>query len=123
MNTNPILRSTAGTSSSQIPPSQILVTDNITRPLVESEKSKSNEPKQVDFLVPGTKAEHEQMIDRLIQGGSLLGEAEQIIASRKTAFNKALKEFKKQAPEQIIRKKWVKRAKETFKTQVDASTL
>ena len=99
LNTNPILHSTAGTSSTQIPPSQILVTDNITRPLVESEKSKSNEPKQVDFLVPRTKAEHEQMIDRLIQGGSLLGEAEQIIASRKTAFNKALKEYKKNRPQ------------------------
>ena len=62
---------------------------------VQIDKTKGNEPKREDFLVPQSKAEHDKIVDRLITGGSTLGEAEQIIAARKTAFNKALKEFKK----------------------------
>jgi hypothetical protein len=55
----------------------------------------TNEPKKADFLVPETRAEHERMIDMLIKGGSLLVEAEKIIASRSVAFNKACREHKK----------------------------
>ena len=35
------------------------------------------------------------MVARLVSGGSLHAEAEQIIGMRKTAFNKALREYKK----------------------------
>ena len=35
-------------------------------------------------------------IQRLVDGGSLLAEAEQTIAARKAAFNKALRKFKKE---------------------------
>jgi hypothetical protein len=55
------------------------------------------EPKKSDCHVPVTRAEEDEMIDELIQGGSLLGKAEQIIASRKCAFNKACRKFKKTA--------------------------
>ena len=61
----------------------------------ESNTLKSGEPRREDFLVPLSRAEHDLMVDRLITGGSLLGEAEQIIASRKIAFNKAMKEYNK----------------------------
>ena len=36
------------------------------------------------------------MVQRLVDGGSLLAEAEQTIAARKAACNKALREFKKE---------------------------
>ena len=67
----------------------------------------TNEPKKSDFLVPETRAQHERMIDRLIKGGSLLGEAEQIIASRSLAFNKACREHKKLAGKPS---KWVEKS-------------
>ena len=51
-----------------------------------------------DFLVPSNLVEHNLIIARLVSGGSLPAEAEQTIASRKTAFNKALREFKKDNP-------------------------
>ena len=59
---------------------------------------KNCEPSPADFLVPSTPEEHTSMVDKLILGGSLRNEAEQTIASRKTAFNKALKIYKKNAP-------------------------
>ena len=69
---------------------------------------KTGEPKKADFLVPETRAEHESMVDRLIKGGSLLGEAEQIIALRSIAFNKACREQKKLAGKPS---KWVEKSK------------
>jgi hypothetical protein len=67
----------------------------------------SNEPKKADFRVPETRAEHEKMIDSLIKGGTLLGEAEQIIASRITAFNKACREHKKMSGKPS---KWIEKS-------------
>jgi hypothetical protein len=58
---------------------------------------KSNKPKREDFLIPKNKAEHELMVDRLIQVGFLQGEAEQIIASINTV---------KPRPTFSYRKKW-----------------
>ena len=52
-------------------------------------------PTPADFRVPVNMIEHNLIIDRLVSGGSLQAEAEQTIAGRKTAFNKALREFKK----------------------------
>ena len=53
-----------------------------------------------DFLVPTNLIEHNLIVARLISGGSLPAEAEQTIASRKAAFNKALREYKKENPNQ-----------------------
>ena len=53
-----------------------------------------------DFLVPTNLIEHNLIVARLISGGSLPAEAEQTIASRKAAFNKALCEYKKENPNQ-----------------------
>ena len=52
-------------------------------------------PSKVDYLVPKNKIEHNQMIEKLVNAGTQLHEAEQIIAMRKSAFAKANLEFKK----------------------------
>ena len=55
-----------------------------------------------DFLVPTNLIEHNLIVARLISGGSLPAEAEQTIASRKAAFNKALREYKKKIQTRTI---------------------
>ena len=52
-------------------------------------------PTKKEFMIPLNKTEHEDVIRKLVLGGSSISEAELVIASRKTAFNKANKEFKK----------------------------
>ena len=52
-------------------------------------------PTPGDFLVPTNKVEHTLMVARLVSGGSPQAEAEQIITQRKAAYNKALRDFKK----------------------------
>ena len=52
-------------------------------------------PTEQDFKVPRNETEHNEMVTRLTDGGSTPTEAEQIIAARKSAFNKASKQFKK----------------------------
>jgi hypothetical protein len=52
-------------------------------------------PTKKEFMIPLNKTEHEYVIRKLVLGGSSISEAELVIASRKTAFNKANKEFKK----------------------------
>ena len=85
-----------------IQPNQVQCT---SKDVSDINKEENNcEPKKSDFLVPETKAEEEIMIDKLIQAGSLLGEAEQIVASRKLAFNRACREFKKAS---VKPSKWV----------------
>ena len=51
-----------------------------------------------DFLVPTNLIEHNLIVARLVSAGSLTAEAEQTIASRKAAYNKALHEYKKENP-------------------------
>jgi hypothetical protein len=55
-------------------------------------------PVASQFLIPSTSIEHEQMIDRMAGGGLLRTEAEQNILTRKAAFNKTCKVFKKAEP-------------------------
>ena len=50
-------------------------------------------PTQAKFRVPQNLIEHNLIVARLVDGGSLPSEAEIVIASRKTAFNKAFREF------------------------------
>lgn len=52
-------------------------------------------PSKVAYLVPKNKVEHNMMIEKLVKAGTLLHEAEQIIALRKSTFAKANVEFKK----------------------------
>jgi hypothetical protein len=53
------------------------------------------EPSKHDFLIPLTTEEHKETIDKMILRGSLRNEAENIIAGRVAAYNKALKQYKK----------------------------
>jgi hypothetical protein len=52
-------------------------------------------PSESEFKIPMSEAEYVDMISRLMCGGSSETEAELIIAARRTAFNKALKLFRK----------------------------
>ena len=56
---------------------------------------KSLAPSESDFMVSVNVSEHNAMVDRLTMGGSTKAEAEQIIATRRTAFKKATIQFKK----------------------------
>ena len=92
-------------------PTQLLINDldqlNKSNPIAATaewlkSQSTSHDPTQRgpptprDFLVPTSLLEHNQIIACLVGGGSLPAEAEQIIAMRKTALNKALREYKKE---------------------------
>ena len=50
------------------------------------------------IFVPTNLIEHNLIVARLVSAGSLPAEAEQTIASRKAAYNKALREYKKENP-------------------------
>ena len=52
-------------------------------------------PTQAEFKVPQNQSEHKQIVAKLVEGGSTPSEAELVIASRKTAFNKAIREYKR----------------------------
>ena len=59
--------------------------------------STSNQvPTLAEFRVPSNLVEHNPIVARLMEGESLHAEAELTIATRKTAFNKALREYKKE---------------------------
>ena len=53
-------------------------------------------PTPDNFKVPANQVEHNLLITNLMAGGSLRHEAEATIASRKNAYNKALREYKKE---------------------------
>ena len=52
-------------------------------------------PTLADFRAPSNQFEHNFIVTRLMEGGSLRSEAGQAISSCKAAFNKALREYKK----------------------------
>jgi hypothetical protein len=54
-------------------------------------------PSREEFKVPLDELDHISMVERLVLGGLSSQEAEQTISSRKTAFNKACREFKKES--------------------------
>ena len=64
----------------------------------QSSITKSYRPEEKDFNLPMSKDELNSMVNKLVKAGSTQSEAEQIIANRKTAFNKATREFKKLQP-------------------------
>ena len=61
-------------------------------------------PTQRDYKVPTNQFEHNQVVAGLVSGGSSQAEAEQVIASRKTAFNKAMKDYKKERKQSFGKK-------------------
>ena len=65
--------------------------------------------------MPASVGELKLMVDKLVKAGSSQSEAEQIIANRKTAFNKASREFKRSQSVKIA-KQSQKRATKTSKT-------
>jgi hypothetical protein len=72
-------------------------------------------PEEKDFKMPASKGELKSMVDKLIKAGFSQSEAEQIIANKKTAFNKASREFKKSQSVKLA-KQSQKRATKTSKT-------
>ena len=62
---------------------------------VKTKPSTTVGPKREDFLIPANETEYNQMVERLVAGGSSVVEAELIISSRKSAFNKANREYKR----------------------------
>jgi hypothetical protein len=54
-------------------------------------------PSKEAFNLPLDELDHISMVKKLVQGGLSSHEAEQTISSRKTAFNKACRDFKKES--------------------------
>ena len=54
-------------------------------------------PSKEAFKVPLDDLDHISMVKRLVLGGLSSHEAEQTISSRKTAFNKACRDYKKES--------------------------
>jgi hypothetical protein len=92
----------------------------------ESTKNRSV-PNKADFLVPSNAEEHKAMSSRLIKAGTLPAEAEQIIAMRKSAYNKACREFKKSSykyePKKDIAKMAKRSPKNPPKTRKNVASL
>ena len=63
-----------------------------------SNAAEADKPQEKDFHLPSSKEEHKVMVEKLVKAGSLPTEAEQIICNRRTAFNKACREYKKLLP-------------------------
>ena len=70
-------------------------------------------PTLADFRAPSNQFEHNLIVTRLMEGGSLRSEAEQAISSRKAAFNKALREYKKSNVNPLVNKRGNKNSKHT----------
>ena len=53
-------------------------------------------PTMADYRVPTNQVEHNLIVSNLMAGGSLQSEAELVFTARKNAFNKAMREYKKE---------------------------
>jgi hypothetical protein len=53
-------------------------------------------PTKEYFKVPSNRIEHDLFVSRLVQSGLTGADAEQVLVSRKAAFNRACREFKKE---------------------------
>ena len=90
-------------------------------PTIPSQSSDNTEPTKRDFLIPLTSEEHKETIDKMILGGSLRNEAENIIAGRVAAYNKALKQYKKDKTKNS-RTSYKKKIQEKQSTQAAQNT-
>ena len=93
---------TNGAKSAKIPPKKSVELSNQESSSQISAPSAliKNGPTPEEFLIPKDNNEHQLMVARLVSGGLLRKEAEMSIAARKTAFNKATKEFLKKGNKQ-----------------------
>ena len=58
-------------------------------------------PTKEYFKVPSNRIEHDLFVSRLVQSGLTGAEAEQVLVSRKAAFNRACREFKKETTKAV----------------------
>jgi hypothetical protein len=65
-----------------------------TKPELENQPSRKLNLKKGTSKSLLANPEHDETVRRLVLVGSLISEAEQIIAARKAAFNRASQEFK-----------------------------
>ena len=71
-------------------------TPSTSKPIGRGESQTSDQtPTAAAFLVPSNETEQNLMIEKMMLAGLLRSEAELNIAARKTAYNKAIKDFKK----------------------------
>ena len=63
--------------------------------LKHTEPREPKEPKESDFKIPNSKEEFDKIVNNLMSVGLSKSEAEQLIGMRRTAFNRATREFKK----------------------------
>ena len=78
-----------------LPKTTTMEANNSQSDQLKTTKADPNKPCERSFGVPIDPQEHKAMIDRLVAAGTMINEAEQIISTRKTAFNKACREYKK----------------------------
>lgn len=102
-------------TSSWILENQSLVSDQVTTKPVNS----TGTPTRSEFKVPESETHHNEIIGKLVLGGSTKEEAELIIASRRTAFNKALRLHKKPSNKtpKVDKKKASKQSKNVSSSQ------
>jgi hypothetical protein len=60
-----------------------------------TDQNEPKEPKESDYKIPNSKEEYDKIVNDLMSVGSTKSEAEQLIGMRRTAFNRATREFKK----------------------------
>jgi uncharacterized membrane protein YcgQ (UPF0703/DUF1980 family) len=63
--------------------------------------SSVNGPTKENFKVPKNRLEHESFVTKLVQSGLSKTEAEQALSSRRAAFNKACREYKKESTKAV----------------------
>ena len=63
--------------------------------------SSVNGPTKENFKVPKNRLEHESFVTKLVQSGLTKTEAEQALSSRRAAFNKACREYKKESTKAV----------------------
>jgi hypothetical protein len=93
----------------------IAAADSIVRACT-TEPKESKEPKESDFKIPTSKQEFDKVVNDLMSVGSSKSEAEQLIGMRRTAFNRATREFKKNNTKTVYKsniKKTSKNSKQT----------
>ena len=93
--TTPTFTTTNETNEAQASGSNPVKTTLDGIPAKESTSTARPAPTLAEFRVPANLVEHNLIVQRLLSGGSNRAEAEQTIALRKTAFNKALREHKR----------------------------
>ena len=69
--------------------------EHVNAEKVQTDPPRITAPTRVAFGIPQSKAEHTAIVAKLVAGGSSEKEAEFMITSRKAAFNKANREYKK----------------------------